>query len=284
MPGSRADHVGPGRGAYLDAVPLADDARAAGQSAAASVRVKVAERLAAIVQRDPDVAATAVEVGLVDRDWLEEPGHHPVSRTAPLDVVQRFLERSAERRPSFLARIGLSTLQALSWRSEEPGDGAAQLLAVVFTDLEGFTRYTAREGDEAATQLLADHHLAVGPVVRSRGGRVVKRIGDGLMVAFPDAAAAVHCAVELIGAAPEPLRLRAGVHHGEVVVTRDDIIGHVVNVAARVTEAASGGEVLVTGSAADAAGELRGVVLSRGRRRHFKGIDEPVRVHKATVA
>jgi len=265
-------------------MPLADDARAAGQSAAASVRVAMAERLAALVRRDPDVAATAVEVGLVDREWLEDPGRHPVSSATPLDVVERFLERSAERRPSFLARIGLSTLQALSWRSEEGGEGVTQTLAVVFTDLEGFTRYTARAGDEAASALLAQHHLAIGPVVRGRGGRVLKRIGDGLMLAFPDPAAAVHCALELLDTAPEPLRLRAGVHCGEVVVTRDDVIGHVVNVAARVTEAAGGGEVLVTDAAADSAGELRGVVLSRGRRRHFKGVDEPVRVHKATVA
>jgi adenylate cyclase len=265
-------------------MPLADDARAAGQSAAASVKVALAERLAALVRRDPDVAATAVEVGLVDREWLDEPGRVPVNSAAPLDVVSRFLERSAERRPSFLARIGLSTLQALSWRAEEPGDGATQALAVVFTDLEGFTRYTARAGDEAASALLTEHHLAVGPVVRGRGGRVVKRLGDGLMLSFPDAAAAVHCAVELLDCSPAPLRLRAGVHCGEVVVTRDDVIGHVVNVAARVTEAASGGDVLVTEAAAEAAGELRGVALSRGRRRHFKGVDEPIRVHRAAPA
>ena len=83
--------------------------------------------------------------------------------------------------------------------------------------------------------------------------------------------------------APAPLRLRAGVHCGEAVVTRDDVIGHVVNVAARVTEAARGGEVLATGAAVEAAGSLRGVEVSRGRRRTFKGLDEPVRVHRVTA-
>lgn len=247
---------------------------------ATTVRVALYERLAALVRRDPDVAAAAVEVGLVDRDWLAEPGTNPVNPAAPLDVVQRFLERAAERRPSLLARAGLTTLQALSSFGSASG-GTAQPVAVVFTDLEGFTRYTARAGDDAATALLADHHLAVGPVVRGRGGRVVKRLGDGLMLAFGDPAPAVHCALELLDTAPEPLRLRAGVHCGEAVVSRDDVVGHVVNVAARVTEAARGGEVLVTGDAAEAAGALRGVVLSRGRRRRFKGIDEAVRVHRA---
>jgi adenylate cyclase len=264
-------------------MPLADDARSAGQEAAASVKAKLAERLAAVVRRDPEVAATAIEVGLVDRDWLEEPGRYPLSTAAPLEVIERFLERSAERRPSFLARIGLSAIQALSWHSEDAADGATQPLTIVFTDLEGFTRFTAREGDERASALLAEHQLAIGPVVRSRGGRVVKRIGDGLMLAFADASPAVHCAVELLDTAPAPLRLRSGVHAGEAVVTRDDVIGHVVNVAARVTEAAKGGEVLVTGAAAEAAGELRGVELSRGRRRTFKGVEEPIRVHRATA-
>jgi adenylate cyclase len=262
-------------------VPLSDDARAAGQSAAAAVRIKVAERVAALLRRDPDLAATAVEVGLVDRSWLEEPGLHPISSTTPLAVLERFLERSTERRPGFLPRVGLSTLQALSWRSDEPGEGVAQPLAIVFTDLEGFTPYTASAGDDAATTLLAEHHLAVGPVVRSRGGRVVKRLGDGLMLSFGDPAAAVHCAVELLDTAPAPLRLRAGVHCGDVVVTRDDIIGHTVNVAARVTEAAAGGEVLVTEAAAASTGPLRGIELTRGRRRRFKGVDEPIKVHKA---
>lgn len=259
------------------------DLRAAGASAVTTVRATIAERLAALVRRDPDVAATAVEVGLVDREWLADPGRNPVGTSAPLDVIERFLERSAERHPSFLARIGLTTLQVLSWRSEEGVEGVAQPMAVVFTDLEAFTSFTARAGDEAASALLAAHHLAVGPVVRGRGGRVVKRLGDGLMLAFPDPAAAVHCAVELLDTPPPPLRLRAGVHCGEVVVTRDDIVGHVVNVAARVAEAARAGEVLVTAAVKDAAGELRGLGFSRGRRRGFKGVEEAVRVHRVVV-
>ena len=52
-------------------------------------------------------------------------------------------------------------------------------LAVMFTDLEGFTRYTARRGDDAAAALLTEHNRIVGPIIRSRGGRVVKRLGDG---------------------------------------------------------------------------------------------------------
>lgn len=266
-------------------MPLADDAREAGSSTLTSLRVALAERVARMLKTDPGLADTAVEVGIIDRKWLEEPGRHPLSTTATLDVVQRFLERSVERKPSALATIGLNAIQMLSWNSETKSDeGAPVDLAVVFTDLEGFTRYTARAGDESASALLTEHHRRAGPVVRSRGGRIVKRLGDGLMLTFPSSDAAVLASLELLDTAPEPLRLRAGVHCGEVVVTRDDVIGHVVNVAARVAEAAKGGEVLVSEPVRLAGDDLRGVAFSRLRKRVFKGVGEPVAVCKATPA
>ncbi|MDQ1395652.1 MAG: adenylate cyclase, partial [Acidimicrobiaceae bacterium] len=90
--------------------------------------------------------------------------------------------------------------------------------------------------------------------------------------------------LELAAGQPTPLRLRAGVHVGEVVTTRDDVIGHVVNVAARVTETAKGGEVLVTTAVRDAVGELGGVAWGRARRRRLKGVGEPVGVVPAAPA
>jgi adenylate cyclase len=236
--------------------------------------------MASILKSDPGLTDTAVEVGIVDRKWLDEPGYHPISSATPLDVVQRFLERSAEQRPSALAQIGLNTIQALSWRAESADvtEGTPAELALVFTDLEGFTRFTSRAGDEAAIALLNDHHRTVGPIVRSRGGRVVKRIGDGLMLSFPSPEAAVLATLELVPLAPEPLRLRGGIHCGEVIVTRDDVLGHVVNVAARVAEAAKGGQVLVTGDVRDALRDLHGVTFTRPRKRVFKGVDEAIPV------
>jgi adenylate cyclase len=256
-----------------------DEARAKGASAVGAVRVGLAERAAELLRRDPDLSDTAIEVGLVDRAWLEEPGHHPVRSAPALDVVQRFLERSVERRPSALGAIGLNALQLLAKEQVAAGrQGTASPVAVVFTDLEGFTRFTARHGDDAALALLAEHHRAIGPVVRSRGGKVVKRLGDGLMLSFPSPESAVMAALELIDVQPPQLRLRAGIHVGEAVVTSDDLIGHDVNVAARVTASATGGQVLATTAVRDAVGELRGVRFGRARRRVFKGVGETVSV------
>ncbi|CAN5732777.1 hypothetical protein BH24ACT3_BH24ACT3_03670 [soil metagenome] len=249
------------------------DARDAGASAVAGLRRRLAERAADLIRRDPERAANAVEVGLIDRNWLEEPGRHPITTATPAEVIQRFLEKSVEDRPSVLGTMGLNALELLSWDGDGgAADGASGQVAMVFTDLEGFTKFTATEGDEAAVKLINSHQRTVGPVVRGRGGRVVKRIGDGLMLAFPAPEAAVHAALELVDAPPVPLRLRAGVHVGEAVVTRNDVVGHVVNVAARVTDSAKGGQTLATVEVRDAVGDLRGVRFDRARRRNLKGL------------
>ena len=253
--------------------------RAAGEQALSSLRRTLEQKAADLIRRDPERAAHAIEVGLIDRDWLEHPGTQPIRSVTTTEMMQRFLERSVEQRPSVLGKLGLNTLQVLSWSAnEDPADANASPVVVVFTDLENFTAYTSTNGDDAAIALLAEHHRVVGPVVRGRGGRVVKRLGDGLMLSFPSPEAAVLAAIELVDVAPEPLRMRAGVHLGEAVVTRDDLIGHVVNVAARVTEAAKGGEVLATTDVRAAVGELSRVTFGRARRVRLKGVSEVVRV------
>ena len=257
----------------------------AGEQALASFRKTVEARLAESIRRDPDRAADAVEIGLVDREWLASPQERPFRVAPPVEMLKRSIEKLVERRPSMLSSLGLNALQIMAWegvrsfRTDEP-----VRVAVVFTDLEGFTSFTADFGDVAAVELLEEHHRAVSPIVRSRGGRVVKRLGDGLMLSFPEPEAAVMAALELVTTAPGPLRLRAGAHVGEVVATREDLLGHVVNVAARVAEEAKGGEVLVTADICDAANGLPGAVFGRRRRLSLKGVPDRVAVCRVTRA
>jgi adenylate cyclase len=258
-----------------------DPVRDTGRDAVTRLRLGLAHRIAYLLQRDPGRLEQAVEVGLIRREWLERPGEEPLSTSTPVEVVERMLERQVEKRPSLLPALGLTAIQVLSAGSPDDAEGVPTRLAVAFTDLEGFTRYTAREGDEAASQLLAEHHRTMGPIVRSRGGRIVKRLGDGLLLTFPEPEAAVLACLELVANPPEPLRVRAGVHLGEIVVSMDDVIGHVVNVAARVAESAKGGEVLVTGDVKSAVGTPHGFVFGPARRRTFKGLGESVPVSKA---
>ena len=255
-----------------------ESAREVGAAAVESLRRTFARKAASLIRRDPEAADMALELGLVDRSWLEDPGKGPISTSGPYDVLERFWERAVEQRPSRISSLGLGAAQLLVGRLVPPS-GKAESLAVVFTDLEGFTAYTAEYGDAAALDLLKEHHRVAGPIVRREGGRIVKRIGDGLLCTFTNSQGGLRAAVELIGTAPAPLRLRAGVHVGEAIVSADDVIGHAVNIAARVAETARGGSAMASQEAVDAAGPTLGVqVKGKPRSRKFKGISERVEV------
>ena len=244
----------------------------------------IAQRLADMIESNPSVRDVAVDVGVIDSEWLADPAHNPPRVAPPVDVLRRWLERVVERHPSALAGVGLSGVQLLSWdvlwnRGLGPkSKDTAAAATVAFIDLEGFTTYTAERGDDAALELLAEHQRVASRIVRRNGGRIVKHLGDGMMLVFPNAAAGVRTAVELVEASPAPLQLRAGVHSGQVIVTSDDLIGIVVNVAARVTDLARGGEVLVTAETMEQAGELRGYSTTKFRQRSIRGVAQKVPV------
>jgi adenylate cyclase len=258
-------------------------AREAGAAAFAKLRKVAARKAADMIRNDPEDAATALEIGLVDREWLDNPGAAPISSSAPTDILRRFLERSVERRPSKLSSIGLSAVQLLSSGSDGATGEAGKSLTIVFTDLEGFTAYTDANGDSAAIDLISEHLRLAQPVVREWNGKIVKHLGDGLLCTFPSPASGVRAALALLDTAPPPLRLRAGVHTGEAVVTRQDVVGHVVNVAARVCETAKGGQVLCSADVCQVAADTPGVRFGKVKARRMKGVKTPVGVCEATT-
>ena len=122
-------------------------------------------------------------------------------------------------------------------------------LAFMFTDLEGFTAHAALQGNGAALRLLRRHDALVLPAIRTHDGRIVKRLGDGLMAVFGSPAAALRAAVTIQAAAARrrpTVKLRIGIHAGEVRCREGDLVGHDLNVAARVTERARGGRIVVS--------------------------------------
>ncbi|MHB1787004.1 MAG: adenylate/guanylate cyclase domain-containing protein [Acidimicrobiales bacterium] len=258
-------------------------ARATGAATVESLRRMLARKAANLIRSDPEEAAKAIEMGLVDRRWLDRPGEGPVSTSTPAEVLERYLQRAVEQRPSRLGSLGLNALQLLAWHGTPEG-GDPQPVTVVFTDLEGFTAFTDEHGDDAALGLIQEHHRSAGPVVRRWGGRIVKHLGDGLLCTFSQPEAGIWAGLELLGAAPAPLRLRAGLHVGEAIVSRADVVGQVVNVAARVTDMARGGQVMVTTEVVEAAGPVEGIEFGRARLRRLKGISERVGVCEAKAA
>ena len=124
--------------------------------------------------------------------------------------------------------------------------------AVAFTDICGFTEFTALQGDDDALRLLA----AQEEVVRANlpeGARVVKELGDGLLLWYPEPQTALASTLAFQEGFRDreldtdlPLWVRIGVHWGTQTRRGDDLIGHDVNIAARVVDVAGPSEVVVT--------------------------------------
>ena len=173
-------------------------------------------------------------------------------------VIGQQLALVAAERPSALKEVGFSALQVWQSLSEAQGRGRGdEEIAIVFTDLVGFSSWALDAGDTMAVELLRRVAKAVEPVFAAHGGKVVKRLGDGLMAVFPDPEQAVAAALEAREAVGQLSigghrpRLRAGVHVGRPRMLGGDYLGVDVNVAARVGAAAGPGEVLVSDSVCD---------------------------------
>ncbi len=156
------------------------------------------------------------------------------------------------------------------------GDIRARVLAsVVFTDVVVSTATLAAVGDRRWNELLDKHDRVTERLVKRFWGRLVNRMGDGLVATFDCPARAVRCAEAIcreIGVLG--IRVRAGVHVGEIELRGDEIGGIAVHIAARVMKAAGAGEVVVTRTVKDltAGSGLR--FEDRGVH-ELKGIPEP---------
>lgn len=129
---------------------------------------------------------------------------------------------------------------------------------IVFADIENFSDLVARDGDDTASRVLDVLDAAVEEAIAGTGCRLVKRLGDGVMIAADDPGDGVSAAVSLpdrfaahVAEQSFDLRLRVGAHRGVVRRRGDDLIGYHVNVAARVAEQAPGGTTLITGALLD---------------------------------
>ena len=173
-----------------------------------------------------------------------------------------------------LERIGQAS------ESRQAPEGLASLVlervTVLFTDLVGSTDLLDRLGDDAAHHLRRRHFALLRRAVREHGGREVKSLGDGLMVVFGSARAAVACGLAMqraVAAHEDPLLLRVGIASGETVRDEGDYFGRPVVVARRLCDVARDGDVLVSepppGQVAGSRAEpLEPLVL--------KGLSEPV--------
>jgi adenylate cyclase len=163
--------------------------------------------------------------------------------------------------------------------AEAQGRGRGPVeVTILFTDLVDFSKWALDAGDDAVLALLREVASATEPPIEDAGGQVVKRLGDGLMAVFSEPGAAARAAqaacagvgkLEVGGYRPQ---LRAGLHSGRPRKIGGDYVGVDVNIAARVAEAAKGGEVLVSEAARR---ELDEADFRMRRKRRFRGKGTP---------
>lgn len=236
------------------------------------------------INRDPGLLAAA------QRARRRLPGDERIGdrlSTAagrPPDLAARQLAELRSDTPGVMGELGLGAAQLWQAFAESQGRGRGELdVAVMFTDLAGFSSWALEAGDHQAIELLRQVSDVLEPSILDHRGEVVKRLGDGLMAAFGDGQSAVAAAldarervgqIELGGYRPE---LRTGIHLGRPRKVGRDYFGVDVNIAARLAEAARPGEILVsdrTLAALDAES-----VEARKRRFKAKGAPKDLVAH-----
>jgi adenylate cyclase len=187
-------------------------------------------------------------------------------------VHQRFLQHFIEQ----------DVVGHMEIELEEGEDLGRIKVAIAFCDLAGYTRYTEEEGEEEALSYVERFIEAVNATLPD-DARVIKTIGDEVMVVGQDVQALTDWAVgfqQLFRERPEP---RIGIHYGGTLYRDGDYFGREVNLTSRVVARARGGEVIVTDAVVDAVKESAHLVFDDIGQVKLKGFDEPRLLYRASV-
>jgi class 3 adenylate cyclase len=209
-----------------------------------------------------------------------------ISGTEPETVVRaRSTDDGVARRTSIdvvAAAAGQEEFDASRLQAE------GGTVTIVFSDIESSTEFAMKLGDTAWFAVLGTHNDIVRKLVREHGGKEIKSQGDGFMLTFPSARAAVRCTSEVqrrlaAHAADHPeeeIRVRIGIHTGEAIADAGgDLFGRHIIVAARIANLADGGQILASGITKEIAstGDFR---FGESRQVSLKGIEGDYAVHE----
>ncbi len=235
----------------------------------------IAARVVAGLRSDPDLLQATIEDGLIEaRFATTDPGSSP----DPVGLIREFGEALASaiaQDPATVLRLGLDPLDLL--RQDSVGPSAATVRAgrsdrtVAITMLEGVDA-----GDSSAGDVLAAHEGTVDAVVAAQRGTITRRLGGAHLLAFTSPVDAVHSLLDLRDAVDSPLRVKAGVDAGEVMLSDGVLLGSVVGTAGKVAAIAAGGEMLVTPEVRDRADAVDGVSFEFPAPRPLADEGDPV--------
>jgi class 3 adenylate cyclase len=254
--------------------------------------MNVREAMIAALRRDPDLLP---KVAAALRSRKEESdGPSPVVRAA--EALEPIIADAVRKNPSKLNRLGLKSATLLASLAAEDRKSNSRLakiargstVGIVFVDVAGFAGFTERNGDEAANGLIGRVSEIVDRKVAASNGECVKHLGDGFLLAFPSASQAVRGALDIRDAVDRKrrsdptfdARLRTAVHAGEPLIEHDDLLGHDVNITARLLDHSRPGEIVISEAARELAGRrLRRVSFSGKRRVKIRGLTTKVAIY-----
>jgi adenylate cyclase len=165
------------------------------------------------------------------------------------------------------------------------GFAREQLHTFMFADISGYSTFAERNGDEAAADLAIRFVTHASSMASEHGADVTKWIGDAVMVHALDAHRSVRLGLDLlakVGDDPTFPAIHVGLHTGPAVQRADDWWGVTVNIAALVAAAAKPGQMLVTETTKQAAGELERTRLRALGLLVLKNLSSPVRIYAAS--
>jgi class 3 adenylate cyclase len=195
-------------------------------------------------------------------------------------IVHAHLSQGVDSEVSFGVQVSKVEQLAAAVRVEQPDlrDTADEdgRVTIAFSDLESSTELAVSLGDHRWLELLRWYDRVVVECTTTEGGRVVKSLGDGHMLVFPSASRALSGSVSIMrslreGREGEDLRLRVGLHTGEVLRHSDDFFGQAVITAARVAAAANGNEILVSSVVHELTRRLGAFRFGKARVAQLKG-------------
>jgi len=167
---------------------------------------------------------------------------------------------------------------------------ARRLAAIVFTDISGYTAL-AQTDESLAFATLKEQERLVRPLLATHHGRKVKSMGDGLLLEFPNALDAVEFSIDLqrhlyernAGEVAPVLRLRVGIHLGDVQGQGTDILGDAVNIASRIEPLAESGGICLTAQVYDQVHNKITDPLERLGPKVLKGVTESIEIYRVVL-
>jgi class 3 adenylate cyclase/pimeloyl-ACP methyl ester carboxylesterase len=195
--------------------------------------------------------------------------------TAALIPNCRFVELPGSESDLFLGDTDAVLAEITTFLREAdmtPVDDDRPLATVLFTDIVDSTAQLAALGDLRWRDVLDDHDRTIDQTVRGFRGRVVKKLGDGMLATFDGPARAVRCAAAIRDALSQHgIAVRAGLHTGEIELRDGDVAGLAVHIASRISGLAGPGEVLASRTVVDLTGGSGITYADRGSQK-LKGI------------